>query len=366
MSKKFTIALDVDDVLFPCLEPACGAVGIDYSKIIDWDLTKCDLTDAERSALMYTMSRDDFLTQQKPFKGAVEMVEKLAKAGHTILVASAVEPGAMTLRGMMIMQAMPMLNPKNIMLGARKELLNVDIILDDSPYNMNGNAKYSVLFDRQYNQNETGYLRVKTYDEFLSLVQKLSEMPDDIFAHVGKVGQPGIVCLVGPSGSGKSFICDELEKNPIFKKIRALTDRPPREGEKNGVEYNFVSPEKFQTAVEQKKLLESTQYAGHNYGIAFKEIEGIWKEGRIGIKPVDIDGARAIKAAYPDRTLTIFIRRDKDELIKAIIERNSPTEDKVARIMSIDSEYANEHLCDFTVFNNGGLDHAVGQILRML
>ena len=365
MGKKFTIALDVDDVLFPCLEPACKAVGIDYKKIVDWDLTKCELTDAERSALMYTMSRDDFLSQQKPYKGSVEMVDKLVKDGHNIIIASAVEPGAMTIRGMMLMQAMPMFNPKNIMLGARKELLNVDIILDDSPYNMGGNAKYSVLYSTQYNQNESGYLRIKNYDEFLDLVGKLADMPDD-FAHVGRVGKPGIVCLVGPSGSGKSFICDELEKNPLFKKIRALTDRAPREGEKNGVEYNFVTPEKFQTAVDQKKLLESTQYAGHNYGIAYKEIEGIWKDGRIGIKPVDIDGARAIKAAYPDRTLTIFIRRDKDELIKAIIERNCSTEDKVARIMSIDLEYANEHLCDFTVFNNGSLDHAVGQILRMM
>lgn len=135
---------------------------------------------------------------------------------------------------------------------------------------------------------------------------------------------------------------------------------------KNGKKYFFVSPEQFKKAVHQKKLVESTVYAGHNYGISSKEIEGIWKDGCIGVKPVDIGGARAIKSAYPDWALTLFIRRGKDELVKTIIERDCPTEDKVARIMSIDSENANEHLCDFTVYYNGSLDHVIGQILRMI
>lgn len=80
---------------------------------------------------------------------------------------------------------------------------------------------------------------------------------------MGKIGHPGIICLVGRSASGKSFICDELERNPLFKKVRAMTDRAPRSNEVQGKEYLFVSQEEFRRTEGSGKLLESTPCAGH-------------------------------------------------------------------------------------------------------
>ena len=363
--KRFTIALDVDDVLAPCIELGCEALGIDPERITDWDLNKTDLTAGEKAAFMEIICSPEFVEAQKPYPGAGMLIEALEGDGHEVLISSAVKPNSMSIRGKMLMESFPMLDLKNIMLGARKELLNVDFLLDDSPYNY-GHARYFVLMKRHYNLKCKGFLSVGSYDEFLSMVRQAAAAPEDRMIHVGRIGHPGIICLVGPSASGKSFICDELERNPLFKKVRALTDRTPRLGEVQGKEYLFVSHEEFQRAVDTGQLLESTIYAGHGYGIAKEEIEKIWEEGRIAIKPVDINGAKAIKATYPDPTLTLFVRRDKEELLRCLIERDAPAAEKAKRILSLDNEYANESLCDWTISNNGSLGHAVEQVLRLV
>lgn len=363
--KKFDIALDVDDVLAPCLEPGCKLLGIDPMRITDWDLNKTDLSREEIQALMMVICSPEFARNQRPHPGAVEMVQELVNDGHRVLIATAVDVDCMGKRTEMLLRYFPMLNRSNIMLGARKELLNVDFMLDDSPYNF-GHAKYFVLMERWYNRKSKGFLSVKGYSEFLTMVRQAASAPEDGLIHVGKVGYPGIVCLVGPSASGKSFICDELEKHPLFRKVRAITDRLPREDEEQGREYLFVTRERFQEMLQEDKLLEHTIYAGHAYGICKDEVEAIWAEGHIAIKPVDINGAKAIKSTYPDRTLTLFVRRDKETLLKALLERKCPTEEKVSRIMTLDSEYANESLCDWTISNNGSLSHAVEQVLRLL
>lgn len=145
-----------------------------------------------------------------------------------------------------------------------------------------------------------------------------------------------------------------------------MTDRAPRSNEVQGKEYLFVSQEEFQRTEESGKLLESTVYAGHRYGIAKEEIERVWGEGRIAIKPVDINGAKGIKAAFPDRTLTHFVRRNKEELLKCLIERGIPLSEKTKRILPLDNEYANEDFCDWTVSNNDSLEHDVEQVLRLV
>ncbi len=363
--KKFKIALDIDEVLSPCLERACQMLGIDTGRITDWNLQKSDLSEAERNTLLMVMNSPDFVRSQVLYPGAAVFVQALLDMGHEVLLASAVTPASMGSRIEMLSGALPMLKPENIMLGARKELLTVDFLLDDSPYNC-GHARYFVLMDRWYNRGHTGFLRVHGYDEFLDMVRAAAAAPDEEHVRVGAIGHPGIICLVGPSASGKSFICDELEKHPLFRKVRAMTDRPVRGGEIPGKEYIFVSPQEFQAEVKSGGLLENTLYAGHHYGISAKEIEAVWAEGRIAIKPVDVSGANAIREAYPDRTLVLFVRRDKKALLHALIERDCPADDKVDRILSLDSEYANESQCDWTIFNNGSLSHAVEQVLQLI
>ena len=112
--------------------------------------------------------------------------------------------------------------------------------------------------------------------------------------------------------------------------------------------------------------MESTVYNGCRYGITRNEIEQIWHEGRIAIKPVDISGALACKKVYGDRCATVFVRRSKEDIVSALLERNVPNSDKAGRLLSLDAEMNHESLCDWTVSNNGTLDYAVQQILKIV
>jgi len=110
------------------------------------------------------------------------------------------------------------------------------------------------------------------------MVEAVSLAPSANIPRLGAAGHPGMVCLVGPSASGKSIICDELVKNPIFRKVKALTTRNPRPDGRDANEYKFVTDQEFKEAIERGDLVEHTNYAGHLYGIAKSEIQDIWSQ----------------------------------------------------------------------------------------
>lgn len=67
--KKFTIALDADDVLAPCIEPGCKELGIDPRRITDWKPNKTDLTTQEKAAFLEVVCSPAFVGAQKPYPG---------------------------------------------------------------------------------------------------------------------------------------------------------------------------------------------------------------------------------------------------------------------------------------------------------
>ena len=127
-----------------------------------------------------------------------------------------------------------------------------------------------------------------------------------------------------------------------------------------------MSESEFKAAIDDGSLVEHTTYAGHGYAIAKQEIEAIWAEGRIAIKPVDIHGAMACKAVYGEQCVSVFVRRSKEDIVLALLERDISNADKTLRLMTLDQEMENERLCDWTVSNNGSLDHAIRQIMRIV
>lgn len=72
------------------------------------------------------------------------------------------------------------------------------------------------------------------------------------------------------------------------------------------------------------------------------------------------------KSVFGDRCMTVFVRRNKEDIVTSLLERDVPTDDKVRRLMTLDKEMENEQLCDWTVSNNGSLEHAIQQILRIV
>ena len=122
--------------------------------------------------------------------------------------------------------------------------------------------------------------------------------------------------------------------------------------------------EQFRQLCDSGDMFESTTYAHHCYGSTKSDVEMILTQGNHVLTVMDICGAMAMKTHFPN-VFTIYIKRDKKQLLAAILEKESSTEDKVNRLLAIEAETRNAQICDYTVkFDNA--EQAVEQIRQRL
>ena len=141
-----------------------------------------------------------------------------------------------------------------------------------------------------------------------------------------------IILITAPSGSGKTSIVNHLMKKfPSLAFSVSATTRPPRENEKDGVDYYFISEEKFKEKIHNKEFLEwEMVYEGKYYGTLKSEISRIWKENKIPVLDIDVQGAIHVQQQYPVNTIAIFIQAPSiDELKNRLESRGSETEESL-------------------------------------
>ena len=238
--------------------------------------------------------------------------------------------------------------PDHIYMGARKDKIHVDILFDDGMHNVSASdAAYPILLRRPWNQAATGMLAVNNSDEVLKLVEVISDSYR-VRTEPPTCSEPGIIVLVGPSGSGKNAVAKALSKkcSTLEKLISYTTDASV--GLQGGEWYHYITLESFRKLYEQGELFESTTYAGHSYGSRKADVEAILENGKHVLTVMDICGAMALKTHFPNVT-TVFIRRDKRALLTELLEKNLSTEEKVSRLMALDAEMRNADICDYTV-----------------
>ena len=108
---------------------------------------------------------------------------------------------------------------------------------------------------------------------------------------------PRPLVLCGPSGSGKSTLMKKLteEFREAFGFCVSHTTRQPRPGERDGVEYHFVTKEMFTKLVSEGAFLEFATFSGNNYGTSRAAVESVQQEGKICILDIDVQGVKNIK-----------------------------------------------------------------------
>jgi guanylate kinase len=99
---------------------------------------------------------------------------------------------------------------------------------------------------------------------------------------------------------------------------------------------------------EKGELFESTMYAGHCYGSRKKDVEEILAEGKHVLTVMDICGAMSLKTHFANVT-TIYIKRDKRTLLKDLLNKQLSVDEKVSRLIALESEVKNAAICDYTV-----------------
>lgn len=139
-----------------------------------------------------------------------------------------------------------------------------------------------------------------------------------------------LIILSGPSGSGKSTVIGRLLREsglPLRLSVSATT-RKRREGEQDGVQYYFWTPEHFRKEVEAGAFLEWAEVYGNCYGTLRSEVDGYRDRGVGVILDVDVQGAASIRRLCPD-ALSIFLRAPSWEVYEQRL-RKRHTEDDAA------------------------------------
>lgn len=136
-----------------------------------------------------------------------------------------------------------------------------------------------------------------------------------------------LIVLSGPSGSGKGTVCKELLKNKAYWLSISATTRNPREGEKHGESYYFLSKEEFKQQIEKENFLEYAEVYGNFYGTPKDTVMDKINKGINVILEIDIQGALMVKEMYREAILIFITPPSMEELKNRIIGRNSETEE---------------------------------------
>ena len=350
MNRSFQLstALDVDDLLLECVPYAIRLANEKYKfdpPLTIHEVDRWGRTGTRSDVIFEFMDNPDFIASQPPIKGAQEFVKKLSQMTE-IFVSTAVWPEYMSQRYERILQVFPEIPRDHILMGSRKDKIDVDILFDDGMHNiLNSTAAYPILMRRPWNREATGILAVNTYDEFLKLVETIANSYS-VKKEQFSLAQPSILVFVGPSGSGKNEIADELLKQcDCFKKLVSYTTD---ETAKVSNKYHYVTGEQFRAMADNGEFFESTTYAEHSYGSRKEDVEDILKSGKHVVTVMDICGAMALKTLFP-HVITVYVKRDKKDIITAILNKDCTTEDKANRLLAISAESRNAQVCDYIV-----------------
>lgn len=176
-----------------------------------------------------------------------------------------------------------------------------------------------------------------------------------------------LIIFTAPSGAGKTTIVKSLlEKfDKLFLSI-TYTTRIPREGEMNGIDYNFIDVSKFREKIKEDFFLEWEEvYENQFYGSSKKIIDENHSKGIITMMIIDVKGALKIKEIYGDDALTVFVKvSDLESLRKRLVDRGTENEASInKRIARASEELLYESKYDYVLLNDV-LNDAVNTISK--
>ena len=143
----------------------------------------------------------------------------------------------------------------------------------------------------------------------------------------------GLLFIVSaPSGTGKTTLVERLvQVVPNLKMSRSYTSRSAREGERDGVDYNFISREEFEQRIRECSFLEWADVFGNFYGTAAADVEELIAAGQDVVLVIDVQGARQVKARGGDHTSIFVLPPSLPVLDQRLRGRSKDTEEKIQR-----------------------------------
>jgi guanylate kinase len=178
---------------------------------------------------------------------------------------------------------------------------------------------------------------------------------------------PFPIILSAPSGGGKTTIARELlgRRKDIGYSV-SCTTRQPRRGERDGVDYHFLTHDEFVRRRVAGEFAESADVHGNLYGTLRSEIARVLESGRHVIMDIDVQGARQLRQAFP-ASVTVFVLPPSGEVLLGRLRarKTESPEQLVARLHSALQELRSVEEYEYVIVNDD-LDHAVQQVSSIL
>ncbi len=135
---------------------------------------------------------------------------------------------------------------------------------------------------------------------------------------------PKLIILSAPSGAGKTTLCEMLLKalpGRLYLSISSTT-RPPRDGELNGINYEFLSRSEFENRINKSDFAEWAEVHGNLYGTSKSTIKKAFDLGKSVLLDIDVQGAESLRKSFPGQCLSLFITPPSiDELKNRLLLR---------------------------------------------
>ena len=175
-----------------------------------------------------------------------------------------------------------------------------------------------------------------------------------------------LIVFSAPSGCGKGTMLEEILKDQRFAVSASATTRAPREGEKDGVNYHFLTREDFQQRIEDGKFIEYAEYCQNFYGTLSSEVDGRLEKGLNVILEIEPQGAMKIREKRPDALFIFIVPPSVGELRRRLKKRGTETDEVIEeRISKAAWEISQAEKYDYIIVNDA-LEDAVSDFFAVI
>jgi len=180
---------------------------------------------------------------------------------------------------------------------------------------------------------------------------------------------PLLIVLSGPSGVGKdSVISRMVQTRKNYHVAITATSRPPRQKERDGIDYIFLSTNTFREMIERNEFLEWAIVHGNYYGVPNTQVLKPLGDGKDVIVKPDVQGAASIKKLNPNAILIFLSPPSLEELSKRLHSRMTESSNEIQnRLQTAEKEMIESNKFDHIIINqHDRLNYTVNQIESIL
>lgn len=176
-------------------------------------------------------------------------------------------------------------------------------------------------------------------------------------------GGPFPIVMSAPSGGGKTTIARKLlERRTDVGYSVSCTTRAPRPGERDGVDYHFLSRHEFDVKASHGEFAEWAEVHGNRYGTLRRAIREVMEAGKHVMLDIDVQGARQVTAAFPESVTIFIVPPSVEVLVARLMGRKSESEEALTlRLRNARIELLEAERYQYVV-ENDDLEHAVQRV----